>query len=76
MFCSIISALGNFVERAVLRFIHLTPWCPMIGFGAPKTAEGEAKDLFILIDGHTVHRVYGTNEYFIWSMWMILFSPL
>lgn len=40
-----------------------------IAFGAPKTTEvsQEARDLFVLTNGHTVHRIDGTSGDLIWS---------
>ena len=38
-------------------------------FGAPKTTEGgqEAKDLFVLTNGHTVYRIDGTSGDLVWA---------
>ena len=40
-----------------------------VAFGAPKTTEGgeEAKDLFVLTNGHTIRRIDGTSGDLIWS---------
>ena len=40
-----------------------------VAFGAPRTTEdGQgARDLFVLTNGHTVHRIDGTSGDLIWS---------
>ena len=40
-----------------------------VAFGAPKTTEGgqEAKDLFVLTDGHTVYRIDGMSGDLLWA---------
>jgi len=40
-----------------------------VAFGTPKTTEDgqEARDLFVLTNGHTVHRIDGTSGDLIWS---------
>ena len=39
-----------------------------VAFGASATEDGqEAKDLFVLTNGHTVHRIDGTTGDLIWS---------
>ena len=38
-----------------------------VAFGAPKTMGHEAKDLFVLTNGHTVHRMDGTRGDLLWS---------
>jgi hypothetical protein len=38
-----------------------------VTFGAPRTAGHEAKDLFVLTNGQTVHRIDGTRGDLLWS---------
>lgn len=39
-----------------------------VAFGAPKTEDSQgARDLFVLTNGHTVHRIDGASGDLIWS---------